>query len=78
MPLPGGRVIPSRAAVIPAATGVVVLAAMWTPLLFWWNVPHSDLTATGNVVVGLRYLPMVALAPLLAAVTVAHHRRRRT
>lgn len=55
-----------------------MLAVLWTPLVTWWSLPHSDLTARGSLVVGLLYLPLVAWGPLLAAVTVSYNRRRRS
>ncbi|MEV1004971.1 hypothetical protein [Nonomuraea sp. NPDC050202] len=56
--------------------GVAVLTLLWTPFLFWWTLPHADMTGTGRLLVGLVYLPLVAWAPLLAAVTASYQRRR--
>ncbi|WP_246646585.1 hypothetical protein [Nonomuraea ceibae] len=77
VPYAGGRVIPRRAVLAAAWAGVVVLAVLWTPFLFWWAVPHGDMTATEHLLVGFVYLPLVAWAPLLAAVTLAYQRRTR-
>lgn len=76
IPVLGGRTIPRPAVAVPAWLGVTTLAGLWTPLLFWWTLPHADLTAAGRLFVGLVYLPLVAWAPLLAAVTLSYQRRR--
>lgn len=78
VPRIGGRPIPTRPVVWTASVGAVLLTLLWTQLLFWWAIPHPDMTATGANVVGLLYLPLVAWGPLLAAVTVSYSRRRRT
>ena len=77
VPYVGGYRIPTTAVVLTASAGVLVLALLWTPLLMWWNLPHPDMTADGANVVGILYLPLVAWAPLLAAVTISYARRRR-
>ena len=77
IPVIGGRVIPPKAVVIPASIGAAILFFLWTPFLFWWNIPDDTLTTTGHTVVGFLYLPLVAWAPLLAAITVDFHRRHR-
>ena len=77
VPALGGRVVHPPAAVVPAGIGAVLLLALWTPLLWWWSLPHHDMTATGGTLVGFLYLPLVAWAPLLIAVTASYHRRRR-
>lgn len=76
IPLIAGRPVPRRAVVLTATFGVGALAALWTPLLCWWAVPHDDMTETGALVVGIIYLPLVAWAPLLAALTLSYRRRR--
>ncbi|WP_371502526.1 hypothetical protein [Kitasatospora sp. NBC_00374] len=76
IPLLGGRRVHPMAAVVPAALGAVGLTCIWTPFALWWAVPHPDMTALGNTVVGFLYLPLVAWGPLLGAVTFAYHRRR--
>jgi hypothetical protein len=77
IPYLGGTKIPSKAVVIPSWIGVAILTALWTPLSFWWVIPHPDMTPTGAMAVGFVYLPLVAWAPLLAAVTLCYQRRRR-
>ncbi|WP_119726420.1 hypothetical protein [Thermomonospora amylolytica] len=77
LPFVGGRIIPPRLAIVPAWLGVAVLTVLWTPFLFWWATPHDDMTALGHALVGFLYLPLVAWAPLLAAVTLSYQRRRR-
>ena len=77
IPRLGGRAIPARAVVVSASIGAGILFVLWTPFLFWWNIPDVTLTAAGHTVVGFLYLPLVAWAPLLAAITVDFHRRHR-
>lgn len=77
LPFVGGRRVRPTVAVVAASIGVVVLLAMWTPFLLWWALDHDDMTATGHTVVGFLYLPLVAWAPLLAAVTLDYRRRHR-
>lgn len=78
IPLVGGRAIPPMVAVVPASVGVVILLALWTPLPLWWSFPHPDMTAIGNTVVGLLYLPLIAWGPLLAMITFDYHRRHQS
>jgi len=77
VPAIGGRPVNPRVVTRAAWTGVVLLALFWTQMAFWWLVPHDDMTTTGTNVVGLLYLPTIAWAPLLAAVTVDYRRRHR-
>lgn len=77
IPVLGGRRVHHMAAVIPAGLGAIALTLLWTPLVAWWAIPHPDMTALGNVVVGFLYLPLIAWGPLLGAVTLSYHRRRR-
>ncbi|MFE6974254.1 hypothetical protein [Streptomyces sp. NPDC057682] len=77
IPVLGGRRVAVRAAVVPAAAGAVALTVLWSPFVLWWTVPHHGMTDTGNLVAGLLYLPLVAWGPLLGAVTLSYHRRRR-
>lgn len=77
IPWLGGRRVAVWAAVVPAAVGAVALTVLWSPFALWWTVPHDGMTGTGALVAGLLYLPLVAWGPLLGAVTVAYHRRRR-
>jgi hypothetical protein len=75
VPVIGGRRVPSRPVVVAATVGAALLVLVWTPLLLWWTLDHSDMTPTGATVVGFLYLPLVAWGPLLAAVTVSFSRR---
>jgi hypothetical protein len=77
VPVLGGRSVPYRPVVAVAGVGVAVLAALWTPMLFWWLLPHPGMTEMGRLLVGLLYQPLAAWAPLLAVVTVDYWRRRR-
>jgi hypothetical protein len=76
VPVGGGRPVPVRAAVLPALAGAAVLTALWTPMLFWWELPHTDMTDRGAFLVGFLYLPQVLWAPLLVVLAVAYRRRR--
>lgn len=77
IPAVGGWQVRPMAAVLPALAGAVALFVACTPFLTWWSIPHDDLTPIGSIVIGLLYLPLVAWAPLLAAVAVDYHRRHR-
>lgn len=77
VPRLGGRPVPTRPVVVVASAGAAILLVMWTPLVLWWSFDHSDMTPTGTNVVGLLYLPLVAWAPLLAAVTFSYARQHR-
>jgi hypothetical protein len=77
IPLIGARRVPRRLTLTIASCGVVMTTVLWTLFLVWWLVPHPDLTATGTVVVGFLYLPLVAWAPLLALLTISFARRTR-
>ncbi|GGW55379.1 hypothetical protein GCM10010503_35530 [Streptomyces lucensis JCM 4490] len=72
----GGRRIPVRAAVIPAALGA--FACTIYGALFVWTTLHADMKITrwGEWVMNICYVPMVAWGPLLAVVTVHYYRRR--
>ncbi|MEU3775858.1 hypothetical protein AB0F11_22100 [Streptomyces sp. NPDC032472] len=78
-PLPRwrGRRVPPRAVTAVAGAGAAALAVAWTPFALWWTLPHPDMTPLGATVAGFLYLPLVAWAPLLAAVTVSYRRRHR-
>ncbi|GAA2259787.1 hypothetical protein GCM10010430_49790 [Kitasatospora cystarginea] len=77
IPLVGGRRPNPRAVTVAAGLGAGVLTLVLTQFAFWWAFPHPNMTPFGNTVAGFLYLPLVAWGPLLAAVTIAHHRRRR-
>jgi hypothetical protein len=87
VPLLRGRSIRPAVAVVPAATGALVLTVMWTwttgMALLGRNVqgePQHDPGLTFETWQGttmlLVYLPLLLWGPLLAALTV-HYRRRR-
>lgn len=76
VPLVGGRTVPVPAAVLPALAGAAILTVLWTPMVFWWELPHPDMTEAGSFVVGLLYLPQVLWGPLVVVLAVAYRRRR--
>lgn len=76
MPLLGGRRVRPLAAVVPAATGAAGLTLIWANVPWWWTYPHEEMTATGNLVVGILYQPLFLWGPLTAAVTISYYRRR--
>ena len=79
IPFLGGRRVPTMGAVIAASLGAFAVTAVWT-----FAAVNSPNPASGPA--GLRglslwavyvcYAPLLAWGPLLAAVTVAYHRRR--
>lgn len=75
IPFIGGKTLNPKVVTTVALTGALILFVLWTPFVFWWSFPHDDMTATGSDIVGGLYLPMVAWAPLLLAVTVDYYRR---
>ncbi|WP_431781925.1 hypothetical protein [Streptomyces chumphonensis] len=79
VPFIGGRRIPPWAVLVPAALGALVLTSVLTGQALLWNsVGHGAISAEGRAVLGWCYLPLLAWGPLLAAVTVSYHRRRRS
>uniref|UniRef100_A0AAU1M436 ABC transporter permease n=1 Tax=Streptomyces sp. NBC_00148 TaxID=2903626 RepID=A0AAU1M436_9ACTN len=77
IPLVGGRRPNPRAKTVAASLGAAVLTLLLAQFAFWWAFPHPDMTPLGSTIAGILYLPLVAWGPLLAAVTLDHHRRRR-
>ncbi|MFI1786782.1 hypothetical protein [Streptomyces rubiginosohelvolus] len=75
IPVIGGRPVRPLAAVVPAAAGALALTAIWAAMPLWWTYPHTDMTPTGRLLVGVIYQPLVLWGPLLGAVTVSYHRR---
>jgi hypothetical protein len=87
VPLVGGRTVPVRAAVIPAAVGASLLIGicLYVVLNIWFHFvdrgpvlvgpEDGELTPPGPSVL-LLYLPMLAWGPLVGAVTAAYWRRR--
>ncbi|MGC0417581.1 hypothetical protein [Embleya sp. AB8] len=76
VPFVGGRRMNPILVTRVAWTGVAVLCLLWGQFLFWWALPHDEMTDAGADVLGLLYLPLVLWAPLLAAVTWSYRRRR--
>lgn len=86
VPFLGGRAIPVRAAVIPAATGAVLVTAFcaYTTLNYFFQFvePLNDTgeafptSGPGLWALVICYVPMLAWGPLLAVVTWAYYRRR--
>ncbi|MET7299138.1 hypothetical protein [Embleya sp. NPDC005575] len=75
VPFVGGRRMDPVLVTRVAYIGVVVLVLLWAQFLFWWLVPHDDMTESGADLLGVLYLPLVLWAPLLAIVTRSYHRR---
>jgi hypothetical protein len=76
IPFIGGRRVPPRPVVVVAATGAVLLQAIW---LFAFRDPDTGIAFTSGGWKALFlacYYPLLLWAPLLAAVTVAYYRRR--
>ncbi|WP_327412123.1 hypothetical protein [Streptomyces sp. NBC_01233] len=88
VPVLGGRRIPTAAAVIPAMAGATVVTGLCAyaglNYVFHFVQPLNDTGETfptsGPEMWALMicYVPLVAWGPLLAAVTIAYHRRRRS
>lgn len=90
IPLLGGRRVPPPAAIVPATAGVLALVALYVYVLlniFRLHVHVEPSIGKGDTFVipdggpGLwvlvaAYLPLLAWAPLVAALTVAYRRRR--
>ena len=75
----GGRRLRPLAVIVPAATGALLLALIWG--YAFRDFPRMDqleMSHTGwKVLLVAAYAPLLAWAPLLAAVTYAYWRRRR-
>ncbi|MFC8733013.1 hypothetical protein ACFT5B_11195 [Luteimicrobium sp. NPDC057192] len=88
VPVAGGRPVPARAAVVPAAVGATFLTLLWTwtmvMVAFGRDVrgrPHTaDFPLGTQDLQGwlalAAYVPLVAWGPLLGALTIAYARRR--
>lgn len=78
LPVIGGHRIPPFAAIVPAAIGAVLLALIWG--FAFRDFPQMDqleFSSSGwKVLLVVAYAPLLAWAPLLAAVTYAYYRRR--
>ncbi|NED03421.1 hypothetical protein G3I55_17335 [Streptomyces sp. SID6648] len=90
VPYLGGRKVPRRAAVVPAAVGATVLTLVFTVLFIVTEIRGTtirgdELPADFPGEAGgweaawfsLCYAPLVLWGPLLAVLTVAYHQRRR-
>ncbi|MFD3740153.1 hypothetical protein [Streptomyces sp. NPDC058629] len=49
---------PPLAAVVPAGPGAAGLTLIRANTPLWWTYPHADMTATGNLVVGILCQPL--------------------
>ncbi|MGW0885631.1 hypothetical protein [Streptomyces sp. NPDC002671] len=90
IPFLGGRRVPVKAAVIPAATGAFLLTSLYAYFFLnrWFfhfrpsastgGGGHTDFSAHGwsLVLFLLCYIPILAWAPLLAILTFAYYKRR--
>lgn len=77
IPLIGGKRVRPLCAVVPALLGSAVLTVLWGTMPLWWTHPHTDMTPTGSIVVGILYQPLVIWGPLTAAVAISYYRRHR-
>jgi hypothetical protein len=80
IPLLGGKRVRPMAAVVPALTGAAILCVLWTFLFA--RVPfvgfYDNFDGTfETLLVTACYLPLLLWGPLLAAVALDYHRRRR-
>ncbi|WP_331771057.1 hypothetical protein OG948_46365 (plasmid) [Embleya sp. NBC_00888] len=91
VPILRGRRVPTAAAAVPAAIGATVLTLMWTAIGVLTEVTQTKLNgdplpddfpsrAGGweSAYYYVSYAPLVLWGPLLAAVTIAYLRRRRS
>lgn len=82
LPVLGGRPVPVMAAVVPAALGAVAVTVLTVAGAAVWYGPENNghpeaPQGIAGLVMTACYAPMLLWGPLLAAVTVAYHRRRR-
>jgi hypothetical protein len=89
VPFLGGRSVPARAAVVAGAMGALVMTLLWTWVAVRFALgqridgsPRSALAPLNfgdwrGVLAVAAYAPVVLWGPLLAAVTISYHRRRR-
>ncbi|MFG2295809.1 hypothetical protein [Streptomyces sp. NPDC048603] len=83
VPWLGGRRIPPLAAVVPAATGALLVTLISVSGAMHWDSPENmggELAPTGPArwIMTACYAPLLLWGPLLAVATVAYWRRRRT
>jgi hypothetical protein len=78
IPVLGGRRIPPSAVIVPAVFGAMALALIWA--FAFRDFPDMGALAfthpAWKVLLIAAYAPLLAWAPLLAAVTYAYYRRR--
>jgi hypothetical protein len=83
MPFLGGRPVPPAAAIVPAATGAVILTWMAAVVLtatdrgFYGNPEPGDPTGIASDLMIAAYAPLVLWGPLLAVATFGYWRRVR-
>ncbi|MFC0003994.1 hypothetical protein [Micromonospora siamensis] len=79
LPLLGGRRVPPAFAVTVATAGAVAVTLIWGYAAWGVLVSGNDLdfSPAGFALLLACYTPLLLWGPLLFAVTVAHHRRRR-
>lgn len=83
LPLVGGRRVPIPAAVVPAMLGATAVTAVTVIGAVFWNGPENNGSpeapqGLAGLVMTACYAPLLLWGPLLAAVTVSYHRRRRS
>ncbi|MFD0025653.1 hypothetical protein [Streptomyces sp. NPDC058382] len=78
VPFIGGRPVRPMAAVVPAAIGALIMTLVtFSQLMIWDSVDQDTLTGGHRAFMGWCYAPLLLWGPLLAAVTVSYHLRRR-
>ncbi|SOB88503.1 hypothetical protein [Streptomyces sp. 1331.2] len=81
VPRLGGRRIPPLVVVIPAAVGAVAVMGLCAAVTLVPNGPleHPDFPhGTAGVIMDICYAPLLAWGPLVAVLTIAYARRRRS
>jgi len=79
MPVIGGKRVPPMTAVVPASVGAGLLTLLWASIMSNFSLVAEEFGLEGEAraVVVACYAPLLLWGPLLAAVTVSYHRRRR-
>jgi hypothetical protein len=77
VPVMGGRAVPPLAAIIPAATGALMLTLMWVRVFMSAEdiFVVYGLEGSARIVLIACYAPLLLWGPLLAAVTVSYGQR---
>jgi hypothetical protein len=83
LPRIGGRPLPVAAVVVPAALGALAVTVVVSVSALAWNGPENNGNpdapqGLAGLVMTAAYAPLLAWGPLLALVTVAYWRRRRS